>query len=77
MRSGKKAWMTAPMITVTMPELERRIRRFEAGEMKLVHLIESHFASGQQETVESDLKAVRQELSDMRESCQRYVDGGA
>ena len=63
------------MITVTMPELERRIHRFEVGEAKLEQLSQTPFVQqpGQQAMIENDLKAIRQELSDMRNLHQQQL----
>ena len=77
--SGQKAWMMAAMITVTMPELQRRVHRFEVGEAKLEQLGQTPFAKdpGQQQALEHDLKAIRKELADMRILYQQGLADGA
>ena len=66
------------MIVVTLPELERRIHRFEVGEAKLEQL---HLSPGRQpgekEAIELILKAFQQELADMREMHARLLAEGA
>jgi hypothetical protein len=60
--------MLEAMIAITTPELERRIHRFEVGEAKLVQLSTTSAGreSGEKEAIESNLKAFRKELADMR-----------
>ena len=64
------------MIEITLPELERRIRRFEAGEVKLEALRRSGGQhGGEHEAVESNLKAFRKELEDMRHLQAQLIAG--
>ena len=61
--------MLESMIAISTPELERRIHRFEVGAAKLEQLRQTHVGrpSEEQAAIESNLKAFRQELDDMRE----------
>ena len=70
--------MLQNMIAINTPELERRIHRFEVGEAKLEQLSQTPVGRqrGEQEVIESNLKAIRQELVDMRNLHAQRLAGG-
>jgi hypothetical protein len=70
--------MFPAMIEITMPELERRIHRFEVGEAKLEQLRQMPVGrqTAEQEAIESNLKSTRQELADMRSLHAQLLAGG-
>ncbi len=67
------------MIAITLPDLERRIHRFEVGAAKLEQM--SHTSEGRQpgetDAIQGNLKAFRQELADMRELHAQLLISGA
>jgi hypothetical protein len=70
--------MLNSMIAITTPELERRIHRFEVGAAKLEQLSKTPVGRqpGEQEALESNLKAFLKELADMRSLHAQRLAGG-
>jgi len=66
------------MIEITLPELERRIHRFEAGLERLELLSQSGVQRGGEfDAIQSNVKAFRIELEDMRRLHAQLVADGA
>jgi hypothetical protein len=65
------------MITITLPELERRIHRFEVGAAKLeqMHYTSEGRQPGETDAIHSNLKAFQKELADMRNLHAQFLAG--
>ncbi len=66
------------MIAITLPELERRIHRFEVGAAKLEQMSQTSEGrqSGETDAIQGNLKAFRQELADMRDLHAKLIAAG-
>ena len=67
------------MITITLPELERRIHRFEVGAAKLEQMSQTSEGrqAGETDAIQSNLKAFQRELADMRDLYAKILASGA